>query len=143
MRTDDRGSLSRPHHHALPHVPASIDAESKACNSIHLSIPADQSIGQYADKWQICRNGKKPGVCCRYVLASQDGRLITVTASVCGDDNGFLQKRVWLEPFKIDGRKIWIDPGVLNQIHWQAQEAYSHYCKPGNSFPDGTSKASG
>jgi hypothetical protein len=143
MRTDDHGSLSRPHHHALPHVPVSVDAESRVCNSIHLSIPNGQSIGQYADKWQICRSGQKMGVCCHYVLAGLDGRLVTITASVSCDGNGSLQKRIWFEPFRIDGKKIWIDPVVIGQIHWQAREAYRHYCQPGNSFPEGTSKASG
>ncbi|GEM_PF-5379595 len=143
MRTNDHGSLSRPCPHDLSHDQVSIDAESRLCNSIHLSIPNGQSIRQYDDKWQVCRFGQKKEVYCHYVLTKPDGQLVTIRASLGCDGNGLLSKTICFKPFRIDGKKIWVNPAVFRQIRWQAQEAYYHYCQPGDSFPDGSSKASG
>jgi hypothetical protein len=130
MENGRHGSLVGSQRNSLSHLPVSAEAESRACNSIHLTIPAGQTVEQYRHQWQPCHQGGRSSVRCDYILAKQNGQLITVTASIGCDSNGSLHKHLWLEPLKIDGKKVWIDPAVLNQMHCQAREAHRMYCNP-------------
>jgi len=114
-------------HSALEKKEVSASAVCKACNSIDMKVPDGQDLSQYCDKWDCGSRGEKGRASCTITFEGVDGNIYEIKLCCFFDARGKPARKLFLDPFFIDGKKIWIDNPILEELRWQAKCAFQKY----------------
>jgi len=109
----------------------SAEAISRACNSIAMKVPDGHDLSQYSDKWKCASQDGKGKSSCRITFKGVDDKEYNIRICCFFNEAGKAAKKLFLEPFHIGGKKVWIDNLILEEIRWQAKCAFQKHLAEG------------